>query len=1448
MPKSRFRADYSFLKEVYVELYNYKFFHSPSVVGKIDGRFRGRKKIENKLYNILKASKVKSGAYLITGYRGVGKTSLVNKVLSRRVYFSFKKWGKISEMFGFLKIRKPNAPIVIRLNLGHEELKEKDILNLVAKSLFEKYRLWYSRFAISFYGRCNKVLIACLFSFLLVKKLRIGELPYVKSILDGFHGLFAYNYRFCDFLESNAILLWLISFIIFYQLVRLILSVWFKNSIPTNSSAIRKLRFLNSRIDSQVIYEQGAGVKRSFFDLGFGKKNIYPIADARDIEIALIGAFEYIDRILFPKPKFIFVFDELDKIEAHQNRSIQQKEEYDLGASGYSTSAELTRKRQQATSRILANLKHFFTTARAKFIFIAGREMYDATLADISDRNYFLGSIFHDVIYVNSFLTEDPEPLNKGGSDLPSKKDNPEHTSYYHSMAEEFLCQFLMPKTFVYRNKEKNRMIRARLDNPIKISPEEERKSISLKTYNLFLENHSEIRDDEEKVRRVILVLNQFITYLAHRSSGSPKKLTHLLESYICKNSETLFDKGRKEYHDIRTLVAKRKECTPNKLFLHFDYYSQYTFGIIDYLTVPYYYNISRYVRRYNDKLMVSTAYLLDHLYKFHNFGFSWRNLEVTPEIIDVNKAPTLRKLIEDIVNFLSYTHLQHVVSGLYDFKFKKKIAYEIDFLSKVSERESAAMNFTLDESQEVKGHFRRKLEHLIKDYKNEKSSKYIHSKGYIQQSLADLHYYDQEYDDASIMYKDAIQQITKNNDKEPEASIRILIILCRIMLKMGLTFERKKAYTSALMAYSELTDLIIKSLEVELKKLGFVKRNDENNNILIHKIRSDESIDYSSEATVNEYVKNYHNDILNLPFYSFNHELLYKSSTAETVRLLYQPFMAKLHVLDKEKIGGITDEDIKVALRQVSFLTKITNAKVEKLILAEYHNKVGDLLYFINYRPFYTGEREEEKDIHNKFSAQKLYRISLQMSGDEDKHLIDILFDNYIDISPKNNPKTNPRFEEIKMLASGLSDLGDAYLCSIDKSTNTINWGLYKIIVALFEEDKEIKNKRKEIKTLFESGSLNRVLSCYLMSSFFYYLNDDHSKAAFQYIKVLHLIEMNSSKITETLSQGTKEIFFDNVKTMVMKILSYIYRSYSASTRQEIERMKEIFKIGRKEIDDNFHYILNNLPSIGEAQEILMLYQLIKLRFGVFDKEWDKLKKDFSLYNPSKYANLNGMYGRLNSLYVKIRFNYGIFERRMRELNGLKNEGEIPACFGSIWEKMTKEDHDIIKYLIADTIYCLTETIRILKVFGATYITNHSTFAFAYEKRAAWCEYFEGYDIEERKPRISINRKGSSKLYMITRNLIGSQAMPNLKAKYNYEKAAFHFTQAIETHESRFTYDRFTESLYYLEDDFNDNHLHFFTALERYKINLGKINKKLNYCDEKLEKSKIYITEMYDS
>ena len=95
---------------------------------------------------------------------------------------------------------------------------------------------------------------------------------------------------------------------------------------------------------------------------------------------------------------------------------------------------------------------------------------------------------------------------------------------------------------------------------------------------------------------------------------------------------------------------------------------------------------------------------------------------------------------------------------------------------------------------------------------------------------------------------------------------------------------------------------------------------------------------------------------------------------------------------------------------------------------------------------------------------------------------------------------------------------------------------------------------------------------------------------------------------------------------------------------------MKSIFKISEGNIEEKFNLLLNNLPSISEVQEILMIYKLYEISFGKTKptKELDSVYKYLSKYNPSKYSNFTGMFGRLNSLYIKTRVNFEVFHEVM--------------------------------------------------------------------------------------------------------------------------------------------------------------------------------------------------------
>lgn len=70
------------IKNLYIELNDYAYFHSPSEIDDIDPRFTGRREVLERLKSLFTDHRTPSGAYLVTGYRGAGKSSLVARALS----------------------------------------------------------------------------------------------------------------------------------------------------------------------------------------------------------------------------------------------------------------------------------------------------------------------------------------------------------------------------------------------------------------------------------------------------------------------------------------------------------------------------------------------------------------------------------------------------------------------------------------------------------------------------------------------------------------------------------------------------------------------------------------------------------------------------------------------------------------------------------------------------------------------------------------------------------------------------------------------------------------------------------------------------------------------------------------------------------------------------------------------------------------------------------------------------------------------------------------------------------------------------------------------------------------------------------------------------------------------------------------------------------------------
>lgn len=1088
------------VKRFNIPLPEFEYHHKSSSEEQVDKKYIGRKKISARLYNWLTDEKTSSGSYLITGYRGMGKSSFVGRTLyelSGRVniwlytigliififiwgelfyafssyetlqlensehislplvvsflllicaynsfkllnvgrviyfcsqvlrslalgdlqyisewfknlweYFTGKKdakekakkerkkywrkdwkawrkdwrkdWRKIlHELYNADTRRKSYSRISISINLGQEVLNEKDVLCLITNGLYKKYRYYiYSPIANYIHWIVNTF---CIFSLAFMLRMIWNKFSIIYIADKSIYIIEGYAYGF-----FVSILFLLISYVIYNFLIY--------RFVFTQKRILRKLRFLNERLDATIDSETGIKAQTRFISLNSGKRKTYPLANIREIEQELIDILERINRGIFPSPSFLFVFDELDKIEANflqesfvSHTTPEYTNEKNFPGGGAS------RKRKQNVLRLLANMKLFVSTAKAKFIFISGRELYDAYLADLSDREFAISSVFNGIIYVESFCTNE----NK-------EKD-------IMSNAETYICRQLIPKSYI-RKECINHYLTCKMENK-----EFDKIDIDLKLYYKYLiedykkvprykailcrkqpsvqkcpENSEipnlsntelELRQIRVCIDKTIVLLYHFSVYLYHISNGSPKKMTLYFEKFVNQtiNSSKFSLKRNGQLGQCQMLEDKDiniRVFRKSRYHLSFGYLDQRKIGFIHYISYPVTQAIIN-ANQFGDKLLVSASFLINHIYKFHKSGFSWRNMEHTPELLEIYRIPEFRSFISSIISYLTQTHLIPISCGLYQFKFRKQFSEEISLASKFSEEIAALFNFTLDESLSVKRHYNEIQEHFSRKLDEEKTDS-PHVKAGIHHILADLFMSDEEYTNAIFEYQTAIQIINFKimdgyNLDDPHFISRMLLLI-RNMLKLGLAYEKRKTYESAYVTYNELIGRLIHFRHLNESNLGLDYRIEKTDSWPLHK-----AVLYAGEVperkgnrakTVTKKVcpsivssndLNEKRDSLyrtNGPdiLTDFAHQMtieknpiIQRLSLLEDVRLVYQALLAKLFVLEKMELGGITRSNIELLESEYIFLHLATNEKDKFLISTDFFRRLGDIMYYKN-------------------------------------------------------------------------------------------------------------------------------------------------------------------------------------------------------------------------------------------------------------------------------------------------------------------------------------------------------------------------------------------------------------------------------------------------------------------------------------------------------------------
>ena len=933
---------------------------------------------------------------------------IYNAVIKEHCWISLGKitpreWNRINNLiFGGDKRESSYSRLCVKVNLAQEILREKDILSVLTYQLYNRWRRYCQCFVITDF---EKALFTAISAFIT----QFLFLQYANLSFNGCNFIIIYvpedffqNINNCinSYFNKNFILPIIICILVF-AFYNLIFS-WRRRSVR------RKLKQLKKSVDASREHRKRFfyNGKLKFTDGSFGSEDIntykYDVADTRVIESQLIEILDYISSS-YLAPTLYFVFDELDKIEDIDNDS-------DGGIPEYSNERNFpgggaSRRRKHTVMKLLANMKYFTTTAKAKFIFIAGREMYDGYLADFTDRESAASSLFDGVIYVESFC----------------KNEKSDRNVTYN--AETYIARQILPRTYI-----KERIIKELIECKLK-GTIYDNIDIDLRMYYEYLimqyahctakvdkkeqdQQQQYFEDARKCIDRVIILLYHFSVYLFQISNGSPKKMRINFTNYVrlIKNPKEflLSKKGLKrsplEGSDLDILTYRN--C---KYLLTFTEKEQRVIGFIHYISFPINQIMSN-ADRFSDKLLVSASFLINHIYKFHKGGFSWRNLEQTPELLEVYKIPEFRSFINSILNYLLQTHMIMIYGGLYDYKFRKQISEEISIASKTSEEVSAIYNFTLDDSQSVKRHYLSLLEHIDHYHKNSGNRNNSSMAAY-HHILGDLYMSDEEYNNALSQYKLALNLLyeddnfTKLNEhdsnlQDPKLkNPKLILSIIRNHLKIGLAYEKRRSNLSAYAAYEEIIALLFHFRHFDEKKLGlkFVVKQEKGWPEHVTEIYPEDRLVKDKDGTLeiepiiednNQTIK-YHNysyktrgsriitDFSNLVTPE-KHEVQQRLSLIGDTKFVFQAMLAKLFVIEKIELGGITRENLDVIEGEFRYLHLATNVHEKFIIASDYYRRLGDIMYYknglIGFNFTHDADVEKSQDLHESFVDSLYY------------------------------------------------------------------------------------------------------------------------------------------------------------------------------------------------------------------------------------------------------------------------------------------------------------------------------------------------------------------------------------------------------------------------------------------------------------------------------------------
>jgi len=187
--------------------------------------------------------------------------------------------------------------------------------------------------------------------------------------------------------------------------------------------------------------------------------------------------------------------------------------------------------------------------------------------------------------------------------------------------------------------------------------------------------------------------------------------------------------------------------------------------------------------------------------------------------------------------------------------------------------------------------------------------------------------------------------------------------------------------------------------------------------------------------------------------------------------------------------------------------------------------------------------------------------------------------------------------------------------------------------------------------------------------------------------------------------------------------------------------------------------------------------------------------------------------------------------------------EGEIKEQWGVV------KPFELLEHLVCDSTYCYFEIVRIMGIYGASYMASHSMLASAHWRLADWCQLFCFLSRVEMLSGVHKDRgsiRGTSGIHKSLVALLGEAEMVALVPGFHRERALAHYRAALEVHSEGAAYREIIEGMHYLDEDFDDKLIHFCASVERLRINSSAIENAIREVLEDLSESPVYKPEAH--